>query len=65
MSGLADKIKIINSQQEKIDELEAQLVELKCQASLTNKQGKKKKRKAHKVEKNGRLIIFPIKKQGN
>ena len=46
MSGLADKIKIINSQQEKIDELEAQLVELKCQASLTNKQGKKKTRKA-------------------
>jgi len=64
MSGLADKIKIINSQQEKIDELEAQLVELKCQASLTNKQGKKKKRKAHKVEKKRQAVNIPDQEAG-
>ena len=42
--------------------LEAENKELKALARKNNKKGK---RKAPKVEKRGRLIMFPIKKQGN
>jgi len=65
MNILKTKEKLIQLLEGRINDLEAQLVDLKCQASLANKEKKKKKRKVPKVERRGRLIIFPIKKQGN
>ena len=41
--------------------LEAENKELK---RLASKENKNKKRKAPRVEKRGRLIMFPVKKQG-
>ena len=43
------------------DELKAENEDLKA---LTRKNNKKGKRKAPKVEKRGRLIMFPVKKKG-
>jgi hypothetical protein len=53
----------INLQGEQISGLEAQLKEVKYQASLAKKNNKQGKRKALKVEKMGRLIMFPVKKK--